>query len=73
MNKLVPSACLHPAPGRKEAHYMVLLHDGHTYIDPQRAHEAAGDPGYERAIEGCARCIQQAEIEQAAEDAAAEA
>jgi len=35
------------------------VYDGPTrtsYDDPARAHQAAGDPGYERRVEGCWLC-----------------
>ena len=36
--------------------YELRYPNGDTFIDPKRAHTAAGDPGYTRRIKGCAQC-----------------
>ena len=39
-----------------------------TYTDPERAHKAAGDPGYTQKLEGCGLCA----AKKAAQEALAE-
>ena len=36
--------------------YEVVDHGTITSMDPERAHKAAGDPGYQRRVPGCGSC-----------------
>ena len=50
----------HAVPPYRQSRFEMMDENDFVTYDPERAHEAAGDPGWKRRIADCAQCVAKA-------------